>query len=88
MGLVDYTVRDNNSVRYVKMNMNSELVHEVKITCDWAEASDWCTENVGEFNQDWIKLGIDPAASLFGDRTTTWYFKRERDAIMFVLRWS
>ena len=68
--------------------MNPELKYKVKIKCDWQSASDWCKENVGEFNLDWLKLGIDPAAALFDDHKTTWYFKREQDAIMFILRWS
>ena len=68
--------------------MNPDLKYEVKIKCDWPAASDWCFENVGEFNQDWLKLGIDPAAALFDDHTTTWYFKDERMAAAFVLKWS
>jgi hypothetical protein len=68
--------------------MNPDLVYEVKIVCDWAAASDWCLEHVGEFNKDWLKLGIDPAASLFGDMTTTWYFKDPWMATLFVLKWG
>lgn len=68
--------------------MNPELKYEVKIKCDWPAASEWCKENVGEFNKDWLKLGIDPAAALFDDHKTTWYFKDEQMAAMFVLWWS
>lgn len=71
---------------YIKMNPN--LVHKCVVECDWWEAQEWCKEHAGEFNQDWIKLGIDPAASLFGDKTTTWYFRDPKIATMFLLRWS
>lgn len=68
--------------------MNPELKYMARIECDWAAASDWCKEHVGEFNQDWIKLGIDPAASVFGDYTTTWYFKDQKKLVEFLLRWA
>ena len=59
-----------------------------KIRCDWSDAQNWCEEYVGEFNEDWYKLGIDPAASLFGDDTTTWFFKEEEKMMLFMLKWS
>ena len=71
------------------MDINPELIHKVSISCDWTKAAAWCEENVGEFNQDWYKLGIDPLSGFRdGDPISEWCFKRERDAIMFVLRWS
>lgn len=70
------------------MELNSDLKYMCRIKCDWMQAQDWCTESVGEFNVDWYKLGIDPAASLFGDNTTTWYFKDEQKMLLFMLRWS
>lgn len=55
---------------------------------DWDVIQDWCVANIGEFDDTWYKLGIDPAALLVsGDRRTSWFFKNERDAIMFALRW-
>ena len=54
---------------------------------DWPEIQDWCVKYIGEFDQAWYKLGIDPLAHLEGNRRTTWFFKREVDAIMFALRW-
>lgn len=62
------------------------------ITCydiDWAEAQDWCVQYIGEFDKEWYKLGIDPAESMLEGRTrTVWYFKEERHAVLFTLRWS
>lgn len=70
------------------MEINSNLSYMAKINCDWPAAQAWCEENVGEFNVDWYKLGIDPAASLFGDTTTTWFFKDEEKMLLFLLKWS
>jgi len=74
--------------------MNPELVHQavVKIT-DWGEVERWCDENVGKWNQDWYKLGIDVARLVIAIESkdyyveTTWFFREERDKTMFLLRW-
>lgn len=56
---------------------------------DWHEIQSWCETNLGEFDKTWYKLGIDPAEYIIDNRTkTTWYFKEEKDAIHFMLRWS
>lgn len=56
---------------------------------DWYEAQLWCEATIGEFDRDWYKLGIDPAEYVIDGRTrSTWYFKREQDAVMFKLRWA
>lgn len=88
MTIVDHTVYDSNTIRYVKIKMHPELIHEVKVVCDWAAASDWCKKHVGEFNRDWYKLGIDPAATVFGDHATTWYFRDRAMANWFILTWG
>lgn len=67
--------------------MNPELIFEVAVECDWVQAQQWCHDNIGEFNVDWFKLGIDPMASILGDDKTYWYFKNQEDATMFRLRW-
>ena len=55
---------------------------------DWEAAVRWCEIYVGKFDQDWYKLGIDPAEYImYGDTTTTWLFKREEDVILFTLKW-
>ena len=54
---------------------------------DWPDIQDWCVANIGEFDQAWYKLGIDPLANMAGDRRTTWFFKRKQDAILFALKW-
>ncbi len=55
---------------------------------DWMEVQEWCTANIGEFDQTWYKMGIDPAEYILnGDRRTTWFFKHKQDAILFALKW-
>ena len=68
--------------------MNSELRYKVVVDTDWPKAEEWCVKFVGEWDADWYKLGIDPAATIFGDNSTTWYFKDEHKMAMFLLRWS
>ena len=55
---------------------------------DWPGAQAWCDLNVGAFDQDWYKLGIDPMATMIhGPVETIWFFRREQDAVAFSLRW-
>ena len=54
---------------------------------DWPQIQDWCVTNIGEFDKDWYKLGIDPMVHIIGDQRTTWFFKRKQDAILFALKW-
>jgi hypothetical protein len=70
--------------------MNPDLKYQVIIyNDDWHLAQTWCKQNIGEFDQDWYKLGIDPVAHLFNNRTEyIWYFRSEKDALMFKLKWS
>jgi hypothetical protein len=70
--------------------MNPKLKYKVIIhNHDWDLAEDWCLLNVGRFDQDWYKLGIDPVSHLFNDQVeSTWYFRNEKDALMFRLKWS
>lgn len=69
--------------------MNSEWKYKIILeTPDWPEIQDWCEINIGEFDKDWYKLGIDPAEYfIFGRTKTTWFFKQESHAINFSLRW-
>lgn len=56
---------------------------------DWYAVQLWCEENIGLFDQDWYKLGIDPMMNLNnGTSETTWYFKTHKNAVLFSLRWS
>lgn len=56
---------------------------------NWYEIQLWCEANVGQFDQDWYKLGIDLAEVLVNGQTrTTWLFKRHTDAVLFTLKWS
>jgi len=54
----------------------------------WPEVCAWCEQNIGEFDQDWYKLGEDIAAqSIMTDYKSTYLFKREQDVLLFRLRW-
>lgn len=70
--------------------MSPEWKYKITIeNPDWQGAEQWCMLNVGEFDQAWYKLGIDPAEYLITRKTkTVWYFKQEKDAFAFALRWQ
>jgi hypothetical protein len=56
---------------------------------DWYAIRLWCEAVIGEFDQDWYKLGINPTQHIIDGLTqTTWYFKQEKHAILFKLRWA
>jgi len=74
-----------------------KLVHKAVIRIkDWAEVEQWCLEHIGEWDQDWYRLGIDLAQLVVSiergadDQTyeTVWYFKDEQKMVMFLLRWA
>ena len=67
-----------------------DLPHRVILqNADWTSAQAWCDQHVGNFGQDWYKLGIDPLASMVhGPLQTIWFFRREADAVAFSLKWS
>jgi hypothetical protein len=49
----------------------------------------WCKTDIGEFGQDWCTLGIDITQYFItGIKQSTWYFKQEKHAILFKLKWS
>lgn len=57
---------------------------------DWYEAQEWCEKNCGDFGTTWYKLGIDPMQYFNEEERshTTWYFKNEKDFIVFSLRYK
>ncbi len=56
---------------------------------DWYEVQQWCELYIGNFDQEWYKLGIDPAEWIIDGRPrSTWYFKQEKHAVQFMLRWA
>ena len=56
---------------------------------DWVEVCDWCKTNIGEFDQDWYKLGEDiMAQGIMTDYKSTYLFRDERHAVLFKLRWE
>lgn len=72
------------------MSLGPEWAYHITIEGDhWPTIQDWCEANIGKFNDTWYKLGIDPAASfIYGVTRSVWYFKHERDAVLFSLRWA
>lgn len=54
----------------------------------YPEVQEWCKINIGEFDQDWYKLGEDIMASLISNYKSTYLFKNEKHAVMFNLRWA
>jgi hypothetical protein len=56
---------------------------------DYREIEEWCNSVLGQFNEAWYKMGIDPLGYMStGLLATDWYFKKEKDAVLFALRWS
>jgi hypothetical protein len=55
----------------------------------YPEVCAWCEQNIGQFNQEWYKLGEDIAAqSIMSDYKSTYMFRDQRDAMLFQLRWA
>ena len=55
----------------------------------WPDVVAWCEQNIGEFDQDWYKLGEDiMAQSIYTDYKSTYMFRDERHAVLFKLRWE
>lgn len=71
------------------MSLGPEWKYKVTIeNPNWYEAQHWCEVIIGEFGDGWYKLGIDPAEWVIdGNIKTTWLFKEEKYATMFILRW-
>lgn len=72
------------------MSLGPEWAYRITVEGDhWFTIQEWCEQNIGEFNQTWYKLGIDLADSYIHGRTlSVWYFKHERDATAFALKWA
>jgi len=55
----------------------------------YPEVQAWCEANIGVFDQDWYKLGEDIAAqSILSDYKSTYMFRDEHHAVLFMLRWT
>lgn len=49
----------------------------------------WCEANIGEFDRDWYRYGTDIASGVVGWEPCDYYrFRREKDAVIFKLKWS
>jgi hypothetical protein len=56
----------------------------------YPEVQEWCEHNIGEFGQDWYKLGEDIMAMSMNPSTykSTYMFKDGKHAVLFMLRWQ
>lgn len=68
--------------------MNENLKYRAVTTHPYVEVEEWCVENIGEWDKDWYKLGIDPLAWTMGDHESEWWFADEKSAVLFKLKWS
>ena len=68
---------------------NEQLTHVAYTTHPWPEVEDWCNTNIGQWNEEWYKLGEDIAAQIFNpEYRSTYFFRTEEQALMFTLRWT
>lgn len=72
------------------MHSDKDWPYRVEIcTSDWSPVQLWCEQTIGEFDQDWYKLGVDLAEMLDnGLMRTVWLFRREDHAMLFRLKWA
>jgi hypothetical protein len=70
------------------MDINPKLIHYATTKHSYVEVEQWCLENVGEWNIDWYKLGIDPMQWIEEDPISEYYFADEKSAVLFKLKWS
>lgn len=65
------------------------MTYSAKTKYPYWEVQEWCLKNIGEFNVDWGRLGQDPLAGLDGEPVyDQYFFAREKDMTLFLLRWS
>jgi hypothetical protein len=68
---------------------NDEWPYVCYTSHDWQEVCAWCEVMIGEFDQDWYKLGEDiMAQGIYSDYKSTYMFKQEKHAMLFKLRWE
>lgn len=53
---------------------------------DWVEVCDWCAITIGDFDQDWYKLGEDIAAQSIYTDYSTYMFRQQQHAVLFELK--
>jgi hypothetical protein len=71
------------------MAINPELVYEATTEEAYPEVEAWCIEHVGPWNEAWVRIRHDIAAVLGAEgRKQIYYFRREQDCTMFILRWG
>jgi hypothetical protein len=68
----------------------SDWTYTCYTSSPYPEVQEWCKNNIGEFDRDWYKLGEDIMAMSTHPYTykSTYMFKDERHAVLFMLRWQ
>lgn len=73
----------------IKPMMNPLLKCPAHTSHDYPGVEEWCVANIGPWNETWYKVGPDIASIILHyDWQTTYYFKTEKDQLMFILRWA
>lgn len=67
---------------------NPDLTIPVKTYSHWTECEPWLTEIVGEWNVTWWKDFSDIAAIGEVPEPDQYWFKHEKDAVLFRLKWK
>jgi hypothetical protein len=67
---------------------NSDWPYVCYTSHPYPAVQDWCWENIGEFDQDWYKLGEDILANMISNYKSTYMFRKEEHAVLFQLRWA
>lgn len=70
--------------------MNTEMKYKITLDRpDWYEIQEWCEVYIGVFDRDWYKLGVNIMEYVLNGKTSTqWFFREEKHAIMFALKWA
>ena len=71
------------------MKPHKDLVYPAYTHHPYPEVEQWCQDQIGPWNEEWYKLGDDPAAQIFNPGyRSVYYFRTEEQALLFTLKWS
>jgi hypothetical protein len=69
--------------------MGMMFLYKATTTSSMDQVVPWCEQQLGKFNQDWYRLGRDPAADLMQPYgPDIYYFDNKKYHMWFTLRWS
>ena len=71
------------------MNPYPNLPYTGDTTQAYPEVENWCVNYIGDWGEEWAKLGDDVTAQIvFPNYCSTYYFRTEQQLLMFELRWA